>query len=303
MSPRHLLTALLLSSCASSAPATLPKATNASPVVVAPSAEPSVESSVEPTPPGSPRTGAPGSTLKTISCGNKRCKAGTEVCTRSSSNEADPLTCLPKSTPGNGQDRYACDDPSDCTAPKTCCMSWASASEDFACRKSDDDCKDLPCSAAEGTRCPDGQSCQNGFCAVPVHATCAGDQQCPAERPYCAWSGSAECVSKSVALAAEGELDSGGRVTGLYRCTKPSDCGTQLCCTSTGIGVAETFCMHSCYSGITKTVCDSSADCGQYARERCGKDAACRKRVRCAAPHPQPNAPPPPWMKLCMLDE
>ncbi|MEO6602592.1 MAG: hypothetical protein ABIQ16_22100 [Polyangiaceae bacterium] len=306
MSRLHLFIALLLTACASSAPATLPKATNANPVAVAPSAAPRAESSAEPAPPEDPRTGAPGSTLKTISCEKARCKAGSEVCTRKS-NEADPLTCLPKSTPENGQDRYACDDSSDCPAPTTCCMTWASANEDFACHKPDDNCKDLPCSAAEGTRCPEGQSCQkNGLCGVPVHSTCGSDQQCPADKPYCAWSGSGECVSKSVALAAEEKLESGGRVTGLYRCTKASDCGTQLCCTSTGIGIAETFCMHSCYSGITQTVCDSSADCVQFARERCGKDAACRKRVRCAALPPTPNtpnAPPPPWMKLCTLDE
>ena len=296
---RLALAALLLTACASSVPATLPRASNASPVLPAPSAEPSID----PSPPGLQRTGAPGSTLKTISCGNKRCKVGAEVCTRSGLSDADPLTCLPKSTPHTGQDRYACDDPSDCNAPSTCCMSWATASEDFACRKPDDNCKALPCSAAEDSRCPEGQSCQNGFCGVAVHATCGGGQQCPTAKPFCAWSGSAECVSKSVAFAAEGALDSGGRVTGLYRCTKRSDCGTQLCCTSTGIGVAETFCMHTCDSGGTMTVCDSMADCGQYSSERCGADAACRKRVRCAPLHPEPNGPPPPWMKLCLVDE
>jgi hypothetical protein len=296
---------LLSVACASSAPRGATADKSATPdrrAKTVPQLSPltSPERAIEPAP---PRAGASGSTRNTVSCGEKRCKVGHEVCTNSGSTNADLWACLPESSTALGESVYACDDPSDCHAPSTCCLRWAS-NENFACGKPDVNCKSLPCSVAEGTACPKGQHCQDGFCGVDARATCGSPEPCPAEAPYCAWSGTPECVSKAAALAAEGDLTSGGRVTGLYQCTKPSDCGTQACCTSTGIGVSETFCMNSCDSGITMTVCDSTADCRQFAGERCGKDAACRKTLRCGPIAPDgSNSLPPPWMKLCSVAE
>jgi hypothetical protein len=68
------------------------------------------------------------------------------------------------------------------------------------------------------------------------------------------------------------------------------------------IGLNQTFCMQTCDPNGTMTVCDSMADCHQYVSEHCGKDAACRKRVRCA-PHPGQGGLSPPWMKLCLDEE
>ena len=288
---------LLISACASSAPRTL-KATAAASTDKSARPSPSEESTVNAAP---PREGASGSTLKTVSCGKQRCKAGRGVCTYSS-KIVDLWACMPTEASELVDNVYACDDPSDCSAPSTCCLRWASGSERFECGKPDLNCKALPCSLAEGTRCPKGQYCKDGFCGVDARATCGVDQLCPAEKPYCVWSSAPECATKTVALAAMDELERGGRVTGLYECTKPSDCGTQKCCTSTGIGVAETFCGNSCDSGLTMTVCDTAADCARFAKESCGQDAACGKKVHCGPLRPGPDTPkaPPQWLKLCL---
>jgi hypothetical protein len=291
--------ALLISACASSAPRT-PKATAAASTVK--SAQPSSSGGYTVNQ-GPPREGASGSTLKTVSCGKQRCKAGAEVCT-DSGKAVEPWACMPKDASALGDSLYACDDPSDCSPPSTCCLRWASGSERFECGKPDLNCKALPCSLAEGTPCPQGQYCKDGFCGVDARATCGVEKLCSADKPYCVWSDAPECASQTGALAAEGELVGGGRVTGVYECTKPSDCGTQKCCTSTSHGVAQTFCMNSCDSGLTMTVCDTAADCTRFTHESCGQDAACRKKVHCDPLRPGPDttkAPLPPWLKLCLM--
>jgi hypothetical protein len=238
------------------------------------------------------REGAAGSTIGTIACGTTRCRSGSEVCTMSGSS----WICVPSASKANGY--YACDDASDCKAPLTCCVSFASAEEIYDCAEASADCAALPCAEPDGTTCPKGLRCEGGVCMADWRATCADSKQCPKDAPYCAWSSEPACIRDSSALSSLG--DEGSTVAGLYQCTKPSDCGgLHECCTSMVYAEKATLCSHACDVANSALVCERDADCKDRALSWCGEDAQCRRAVRCrASNHPESHVLPP-WLKTC----
>ncbi len=240
--------------------------------------------------------GLAGSTIKTIACGKKRCRAGSEVCTLKS--EPYEWVCRPPTT--NDSSFYGCDDASDCAAPLACCRSFASADEIFSCAKPNEDCAALPCTEPDGTKCPRGQHCSDGYCTTDHRATCSGGKQCPKEAPYCAWSSAPACINVDAAEAAANTLyDDGAQVSGVYACTKPSDCGGHQCCTSMSYAEKLTNCFHRCDGLNGMLLCTRDSDCRERAAQWCGDNARCRRAVRCVAPTPEGPSNLPPWMKVC----
>lgn len=290
---------LLLVACAGATPSA-PAESIATPGAAADVGGPKSESSRSlgssnaPTSP--PREGASGSTIKTVSCGNSRCKVGKEVC-GALANGAGWACQQEKSSPDGW---YACDDPSDCAPPLTCCRRFTSGAEVFECGKRDGNCAALPCAEPDGGHCPLGQQCTKGYCRAPASATCESGKHCPLERPYCVWSGAPACVAEAVATAvARGLLEGDRNVSGVYACTRPSDCGSERCCTSMGLGERQTACANNCDLGNTMLLCETVADCALLVGEHCRGDASCRQSVRCGPPEIERLNSVPPWMKIC----
>lgn len=239
------------------------------------------------------RGDAPGSTVGTVACGNTRCRAGSELCTMKSLE----WVCLPSTVEATSF--YACDDASDCPAPLTCCRSFASAEEIYACAKPTEDCAALPCAEPDGMTCPQGLHCSGGYCEAESRATCGGAKQCPKEAPRCAWGSSPACVAAAGGDSA-GFGEDGSPISGLYECTRPSDCGgARACCTSALYGEKATHCFHQCDSANSAQLCTRDADCRSRAQTWCGDDVRCRRAVRCAPPSTEASPPLPPWMKVC----
>jgi hypothetical protein len=237
------------------------------------------------------REDAAGSTVGTIACGNTRCRAGSELCTMRSLK----WVCSPSTVEATSF--YACDDASDCPAPLTCCRSFASAEEIYACSKPTEDCAALPCAEPDGMTCPQGLRCSGGYCMADFRATCDGAKQCPKEAPRCAWGSSPACITEA---GGDGFGEDGSTISGIYECTRPDDCGgAQACCTSALYGEKVTHCLHQCDGANSAQLCARDADCESRARLWCGDDVRCRGAVRCAPPSTEASTGLPPWMKVC----
>lgn len=199
------------------------------------------------------RTGAPGDTKGTISCGRVRCKAESEACVR----ENGLWACAALTAAPTANDQFQCDDGSDCTTPGwTCCTNDRHYASCSVMRAVDSDpCNFEVCSTDPGaSSCPKGQSCVDGICRPPPsRATCAAKKSCPPEAPNCAWTdGAGHCVA-----------DAG------LECTRPSDCGPGFtCCTQKTFGddaIAGTHCQAGCGTDL-EVVCEKTAECpGVYA--------------------------------------
>jgi hypothetical protein len=241
------------------------------------------------------REAAAGSTVGTIACGSARCRAGAEVCTMKSLE----WVCLPVTTAATST--YACDDASDCPAPLTCCRSFASADETYACAKPSEDCAALPCAEPDGLTCPPGLRCNGSVCVADFRATCGGAKQCPKGARRCAWGKIPACVGDAGGDSdISGFGEEGSPISGLYECTKPSDCGgAQACCTSALYAEKATLCAHQCDAANSAQLCARDADCKSRAQLYCGDDARCRRAVRCAPLSTHPSSATPPWMKVC----
>jgi len=98
---------------------------------------------------------------------------------------------------------------------------------------------------------------------------------------------------------ADALLNLRGNVSGIYACTKPSDCGTQRCCTSMGLGEKQTTCMNNCDLGNSMMLCETVADCAALGRDHCHGDASCLRSVRCAPPETDKPGGVPAWTKVC----
>ena len=241
------------------------------------------------------RMGAEGSTVGTIACGKTRCRAGSERCTMKSYE----WVCLPSTA--DATSFYECDDASDCPAPLTCCRSFASAEEIYACAKPTEDCAALSCAEPDGMSCPQGLRCNGSYCTADFRATCGGAKQCPKEVPSCAWGSSPACVDLAGGDSGiTGLGEEGSPVSGLYECTQPSDCGgVHDCCTSSLYAEKVTHCLHQCDGSNSRQLCARDADCGGRAALWCGDDARCRRAVRCVRPSKEVSSVRPPWMKVC----
>ena len=217
------------------------------------------------------RKGAPGSTKGTISCGEKRCVAGKEVCRFVTDDQVWAWVCVPpEAEVSSATGFYPCDDGSDCPAGKTCCLSFASADEAFHCAdRGAGECREEICAGGEegAAECPKGRSCSSGMCLVtkPPGPTCQGKVRCPAEKPVCKWAaGKGECVSEEKLeelwpLRLE-EASKGG--VALLACTRNADCGPGgHCCTGFLGGAREARCGLHCDMANSMQYCDSDADC------------------------------------------
>lgn len=296
---------VLAGACARSEPASAPAATPAAgsrtpqpaaaarATTAAPSAS-STPAPVQSDADGIPeRSGAGGSTIGTIACGKSRCQAGRQVCVLDSKPE---WICAPARRDGSAS--FACDDASDCAAGTTCCQSFASGEMTVACDKPDRDCSALLCSEPDGTRCPRGQHCAEGYCQQQTQATC-GAKRCPKDAPFCNLTAAPSCVDEAAAIAAVSAVPfDGPNAARVYACTKPSDCGTLRCCSDMAYGPRITHCQHACDPGNSMQLCTRDSECKALAQIWCEGDAACRRAVRCAAPDEETQSALP-WLKVC----
>ena len=215
------------------------------------------ESTPEERYPTYPRTGAPGSTTSTISCGNMRCDASTHACDWNPA--ANQWACVSPNVPEEDQASelsehpflVRCDDASDCPSGQRCCRHTDNYSR-FAARCTPTDDVDA-CVAEicyEGA-CPAGTSCvrgvedaddmvdpggHQGTCLPPKGAaTCAGKVRCPVDRPICvlAKEGPTCAAEESETFLRAGPRD---RLV----CTLQSDCHGEEVCTY-GFGETQTL--------------------------------------------------------------
>jgi len=261
----------------------LPVAT-AAPVVAAPIADPPRSAAgARGEPP--PRTGAPGSTRGTISCGKTRCAAPGELCTWNESAFAWRCLPAPGADAGAPADSFACDDGTDCPAGETCCQRFANMGGSACVRRDDvsSTCQRELC-LRDGARCPPGRTCTStggdepGDCKAPSGpATCGGRTRCPPSAPV--------CVSREgkLACAARGS-PAWKAATARYECTLQSDCNAGDTC-SFAFGEYEpeatSYCSRYSSGYMGTLVCDPR-DPGL-----CGNDAACRAAKPCVGSTPE----------------
>lgn len=307
--PILLLLSALACACARSEPAGTPAATptassRTSPLTVAPRATAAAPSASAAPPPAASqssdgqlpeRSASAGSTIGTIACGKSRCQAGKQVCVLDATPE---WICAPARRDDGAS--FACDDASDCQAGATCCRSFASAELVVACAKPDDDCAALVCSEPDGTKCPRGQRCKDGYCQQETQATC-GAKRCPKDAPFCNFSAAPTCVDEAAAIAAISAMPfDAPNAARVYACTKPSDCGTLRCCSDMAYGSRVTHCQHACDPANSMQLCAGDSECKALARIWCEDDAACRRAVRCVPPDEETKSALP-GLKICRL--
>ena len=260
-----------------------------------------------------PRTGAPGSTNKTISCGHTRCDASKHACNWDTA--AGQWACVSPPLPQEDESELSshpylvrCDDASDCPAGQRCCRHADNYSV-FAAQCAPTDDVDVCASEIcdEGAACPAGTTCvlgargsvddsvdpegHQGTCEPPKGpATCAGKSRCPADRPVCVLS-----KKGPTCVAPESETSLRARPRDLLGCTLQSDCkGEQVC--SYGLGetlTLGTYCARWIPGLGGTVVCDpggprerkgtaaekarfcSRKNCPECDNERCRQSIAC----------------------------
>jgi hypothetical protein len=241
------------------------------------------------------REAAPGSTRGTIACGTTRCRARQEVCLATAGETG--WACAPTDE-GATDAVYACDDSSDCQAPRVCCRTFASASWVQSCELPHDNCPERACAGPEGAPCPSGQRCsEDGLCVVDARATCVDSKPCPPSAPVCVWSKSARCENPD-------RIDWTQESVAHFECTTQKDCGTQKCCTRMSHYLLGTACQNTCGFDLQMVLCSTDKDCDTMVKQWCGSKApGCGKHLRCTPADPGDTGSlypaPPPWYKLC----
>jgi hypothetical protein len=247
-------------------------------------AQPDSEAQAEPEAPREERTGAPGTTRGTIACGHTRCRAGQDACI------SDPgWHCIPAGEDAETEERYACDDGSDCPSGQACCLSFASALSFYGCVSERAECRQEVCVVGDGTPCPKGQQCDQGECRPPARPATCGSSRCPAARPWCLWSG-----EKATCVAADQLPEPGEPSTRLLRCSRPGDCGAGMACCTDAIW-QQTHCATNCDMSNEGQICRANADCAPHLD---GTRAKCT-----AVQSDEPSeAALPSWLKVCHFD-
>lgn len=251
-----------------------------------------------------PRSGAPGSTTGTVSCGKVRCKAPGEVCGFDPTKaewacvtEAVALKAQASPGPASEQWLFACDDASDCPAGEACCIAFMNQSfgAHSCVPKSEVNhrCAVEIC-LPDGAACPKDRKCtlsspryandtaEEGTCVAPKGpATCAGNKKCPASAPVCVAAG------KTWKCAAPGSPDyEAAPGEKRFECTREADClAGESCQTSFGEAAdVATFCDNYSMAYRGTLVCDPGPGfCG--GSKDCLNDWACEK-----------GSGAPPWM-------
>ena len=116
-------------------------------------------------------------------------------------------------------------------------------------------------------------ACGTSRC-VASRASC-GQQICPLGKPLCLWGKSSKCGDGEDAARVETAKAEGAAtdVTGIFACTKRSDCGTQQCCTG-ALGPQRTFCANRCDLANNLVVCEKDVDCASVNAAYCPGRAA-----------------------------
>ncbi|HYQ42868.1 MAG TPA: hypothetical protein VER11_12895 [Polyangiaceae bacterium] len=271
---------LLASACRPS-PAAAPRASSHAPVVqVLPEAQ---TDSVVPN-----RLGIGGNTRGTVACGSARCNAPREVCALMESGSVLTWQCVPSEREVDTEQRYACDDESDCGDGQTCCLGFESAFVHYACSArsgASANCALESC-VPGGAPCPALQLCKAGSCAPSdARATCNQGQRCPASTPICQWAqGIATCVSEPT----HGDQDELSSSRLLLSCTSSRDCGVGLQCCSNAIG-SESSCRVGCDLANNQQLCERDADCASGGAQK----------FVCLPAEQQNPGHFPPWVRVC----
>ena len=238
------------------------------------------------------RVGAIGSTRGTVACGVSRCRVPGELCVLlgSTANARAPSwQCVASDRKLEDEQRYACDDASDCAGGQACCLGLESAFVAYACSArsgAQANCALESCVTEGGVPCPVGQACREGTCApADARATCNGGQRCPASAPICVWAnGNATCASDSPLAAPSAPKPNELRMS----CASHEDCGAGLHCCSNALGDA-TGCRVACDLANNLQLCRSDADCR----------GASSAKMRCLPAHAENPGHFPAWVRVC----
>ncbi len=244
-----------------------------------------------------PRTGAPGSTTRTISCGTARCDASAHDCDWDL--EKKQWACVSKGAEGS-QDIVRCDDSSDCAASDRCCKisglrlcvtrAHEFCVDEFCEEKCREVCKEggspcphgTTCDRAIGAQVLDDENGIEGVCRAPAdRATCADQVRCPAEKPVCVASKSSE---PPTCEAETSELVRAFRAVA-FRCTRQGDCKAGESCMF-GARSQIAFCGAWKHDSFNALVCDPGGTVPRLPsaaelQRVCRGDANCRKKLRC----------------------
>ncbi len=231
-----------------------------------------------------PRTGAPGTTKGTISCGSLRCDATTHHCDWDgkkghwacvSQNESPAFDSFDETRPNLAR----CDDASDCASAERCCrLDPTGLGRQCLPRSEVDLCArevclegGTPCAGGTCDRSPSDTewSDENGIegvCRAPAgRATCANKVRCTLAQPVCAqiWKQEAppRCVSSKADMMVMGSVLR-------FSCTRQGDCNGE----------------DSCMFGMRA----QSAFCGRWQRDS-GNALVCDPAARCLDCRPMPN--------------
>jgi len=238
----------------------------------------------------------PGSTMRSIACGNERCIASKQSCVQVN---GESWECVDSHMKTLGS-RLDCDDASDCAAGLACCVTGATSEIWQACTPRSgprSHCAHEVCVRGDGAACPKGLHCEGGECVGDLRVTCPGAEEghCRSDS-YCEWkSGAARCVTVPEPPEAEGSR-------AVFACTRPADCGRgRQCCTDSGSWWRMTACSTNCDITNSTIVCDTVADCRRKLDlvKDYPKQDRLRVKLSCV---PVKDADAPPWLRACELD-
>ncbi len=240
-----------------------------------------------------PRTGAPGSTKGTISCGVVRCDASTHDCAWDGKGQ---WACVSQQTDPSTTWSYlaGCDDTSDCAALERCCANVFDVRQRLCLPRSEPElCSGEICQEG-GSPCPSGTTCEltrqlhdengiEGMCLAPAdRATCAERVRCPAEKPICVLQWKSE--EPPICVARNSELT--GKMSSLvFRCTRQGDCKGEESCMF-GARSQSAFCGRWQRNSWNSLVCDPRGKVPRMPsvpelNRVCSDDKDCREKLRC----------------------
>jgi len=210
-------------------------------------------------------------TPRRVRCGNKTCRANTELCCWNRSTNQSVCENIQKKKSlwvpggphlivcneqfgGSWLQGFSCDDPTDC-GTKVCCQADAVQMASTGCYPRNACLGPEEC--VRNGHCSKGFECiadryhsvtLGGFCR-PRSSTgvrCGKNLFCKGDRPFCCWDEKTNCGHCSDFTCAQGKLG----------CASPKDCGPGVhCCRSH----FRTYCANDCINAMP--LCDTLNDC------------------------------------------
>ena len=242
-----------------------------------------------------PRTGAPGTTKGTISCGTARCDASTHDCEWDVDKRQ--WACVPEGKGGQVSLHHAnCDDASDCAVSEVCCIHTLQPTARFCMPRGAEECAEELCQEG-GSPCPRGTTCDRalgarrlndesgieGVCRAPAdRATCADNVRCPAEKPVCVLASKPSEPPTCEPETSELVLSVNASV---FRCTRQADCKPEESCMF-GARSQSAFCGRWQRGSFNALVCDPGGKVPRLPSQAelnrvCSGDKDCLKQLRC----------------------